>query len=149
MDEKTNARMQRFRQRRRAEGARTMEIWAEIETQALIAQLKRPTESLSELVRRALLTLATQQARDEPRPPRLPLVPRTSRPVLSPKKRFGILLHYGFRCFYCGRSPIADGVTLTIDHVQPKHAGGVDTDENLVPACETCNGGKGGTSIVP
>jgi hypothetical protein len=38
-------------------------------------------------------------------------------------------------------------VKLTIDHVLPEALGGQDVPENLVTACDDCNGGK--TSIAP
>lgn len=41
-------------------------------------------------------------------------------------------------CQYCG----AHG-ELTIDHVQPRSRGGLDTWENLVAACQRCNNRKG------
>lgn len=43
-------------------------------------------------------------------------------------------------CAYCG-SPIAIE-TMQIDHVHPKVAGGVDSIENMVPACRYCNNYK-------
>jgi hypothetical protein len=49
----------------------------------------------------------------------------------------------GFRCVYCGRNPTEHGVTLEVDHVQPKSKGGSDTMENFVTACFECNRGKG------
>lgn len=36
---------------------------------------------------------------------------------------------------------------MTIDHVVPKWLGGGEEDDNLVPACSTCNGAKGHKSI--
>jgi 5-methylcytosine-specific restriction endonuclease McrA len=40
-------------------------------------------------------------------------------------------------CAYCGIS--AD----TLDHVKPRHKGGITNTENLVPACKNCNRRKG------
>lgn len=40
-------------------------------------------------------------------------------------------------CGYCG------GHGTTIDHVLPKSRGGLNTYQNLVTACEDCNGKKG------
>lgn len=56
--------------------------------------------------------------------------------------RFKVLERDGFRCVYCGRSPIEDGVKLEVDHVYPKSKGGSDSMENLVTACWECNQGK-------
>jgi len=46
----------------------------------------------------------------------------------------------GWACVYCGK------VTreLTLDHVMPRHRGGVHTWENLVSACKPCNHRKAG-----
>lgn len=46
------------------------------------------------------------------------------------------------RCAYCGiqlsQERRGDNV-LQIDHVHPRHLGGTDNIENLVPACRRCN----------
>lgn len=47
-------------------------------------------------------------------------------------------------CRYCGR--LAHGVVLTIDPVSPVGPGGTDPPDNLVAACEDCQGRKAGTS---
>jgi hypothetical protein len=39
-----------------------------------------------------------------------------------------------YRCQYCGVSETDTGSELTIDHIRPKHKGGDDSPENLVPA---------------
>ena len=49
------------------------------------------------------------------------------------------------RCSYCGK--ILPPEKLTIDHIVPQTRGGVTTFENLVPACEHCNGEKGFLTI--
>jgi hypothetical protein len=144
----TKDRMQRLRNRRRAEGARAMEVWVEMDTVALMAKLKCPMETVNDLIRRAILALAVQSGHQLPEG-QPTLEPPLQKPTLSPKKRFSIMLQYGFRCFYCGRSPVEDVITLTIDHLNPKHAGGTDDEGNLVPACDVCNRGKGGTAIIP
>lgn len=51
--------------------------------------------------------------------------------------RRGVLTRDGHRCQYCGDR--AD----TIDHVQPRSRGGVNSWENLVAACRPCNHRKG------
>lgn len=50
----------------------------------------------------------------------------------------------GFTCQYCGARP-ARG-ELTIDHVTPRHAGGVTEWTNVVTACAPCNRRKGGAT---
>jgi len=45
-----------------------------------------------------------------------------------------------FTCQYCGKK----GVTLTLDHIIPRHQGGQHTWENLISACDTCNRRKAG-----
>ena len=47
-----------------------------------------------------------------------------------------------YTCQYCGRR---DGV-LTVDHVLPRHQGGLHTWTNVVAACPSCNHRKGGKS---
>lgn len=47
-----------------------------------------------------------------------------------------------YTCQYCGRR---DGV-LTLDHVFPRHQGGLHIWTNVVAACPTCNHRKGGLS---
>ena len=50
-----------------------------------------------------------------------------------------------FRCSYCGRSSISDGVKLHLDHVIPRSKGGKDTADNLITSCESCNCSKHAT----
>jgi 5-methylcytosine-specific restriction endonuclease McrA len=45
-----------------------------------------------------------------------------------------------YTCQYCGN----EHNRLTIDHVTPRHLGGMHIWENLVTACPTCNHKKGG-----
>lgn len=47
-----------------------------------------------------------------------------------------------FRCIYCGKSSIEDGVKLNADHIHPASKGGKDEAGNLVTACQKCNGAK-------
>jgi 5-methylcytosine-specific restriction endonuclease McrA len=46
------------------------------------------------------------------------------------------------RCAQCGRTPLADGVKLVVDHKIPRAWGGSNDVENLQPLCEDCNAGK-------
>lgn len=50
---------------------------------------------------------------------------------------------FGGRCGYCGVAETATGAELTVDHFQPRAAGGNDQFENLVYACHRCNLYKG------
>lgn len=43
------------------------------------------------------------------------------------------------RCVYCGTEPPPK---LTADHLIPKHRGGLDSADNLVWACRSCNSSK-------
>jgi uncharacterized protein (TIGR02646 family) len=49
----------------------------------------------------------------------------------------------GFACSYCGVTETQVGSELTIDHFQPRVAGGDDTLENLLYCCFACNSFKG------
>ncbi len=49
--------------------------------------------------------------------------------------------HFNCTCVYCGNNYQIH--ELTIDHVKPKCNGGKDLANNLVPACQSCNQGKG------
>lgn len=49
----------------------------------------------------------------------------------------------GCRCGYCRVTETAVGAELTVDHYQPRAAGGNDALENLVYACHRCNLYKG------
>lgn len=60
-------------------------------------------------------------------------VPRLTR---IPVTRRGVLRRDRNRCGYCGTH------ATTIDHVMPRSRGGVDTWENLVACCVTCNNTK-------
>ena len=51
-----------------------------------------------------------------------------------------------FRCVYCGKSSIEDGVKLAVEHIFPVKRGGQADLVNLVTACTSCNGQK--SSII-
>jgi 5-methylcytosine-specific restriction endonuclease McrA len=70
--------------------------------------------------------------------------------------RFYILRRDGFRCRYCGATPVKDGDgqpatrELFVDHVISVEDGGDLTNEaNLITACSPCNQGKGRLSLDP
>jgi 5-methylcytosine-specific restriction endonuclease McrA len=55
--------------------------------------------------------------------------------------RKNLLLRDDYQCQYCSKHP---GVRdLNIDHVLPRSRGGLDTWDNLVVSCRTCNLRKG------
>lgn len=60
--------------------------------------------------------------------------------TIGKRLRFEILKRDGFRCRYCGVTPLAGA--LRVDHVHPVAAGGSDDPVNLVTACFDCNAGK-------
>ncbi|HEX5410338.1 MAG TPA: HNH endonuclease [Terriglobia bacterium] len=64
---------------------------------------------------------------------------------ISPKKRWHVLARDSFTCVYCGRKP--PEVALHADHKVSVKDGGSDELDNLVTACDECNGGKGKASI--
>jgi hypothetical protein len=63
--------------------------------------------------------------------------------AVSRSLRFQVLRRDGYRCHYCGAT--ARDAKLTVDHVTATALGGTDTADNLVTACDTCNGGKSAT----
>ncbi len=60
--------------------------------------------------------------------------------AITKKIRFEVFKRDGFACAYCGKTPPA--VTLEVDHIEPKSAGGSDDMNNLITACFDCNRGK-------
>ncbi len=48
-----------------------------------------------------------------------------------------------YRCQYCGKYSL----DLTIDHIFPRHLGGMHTWTNVVAACASCNHRKGGRTL--
>lgn len=64
---------------------------------------------------------------------------RTIYKARVPYSKKNIYIRDGYRCTYCG----ATDRKLTIDHVKPKHKGGITSFENCVAACFECNNRKG------
>ena len=64
-DAKTRVGRQRLREKRKQAGMTAYEPWLDPETAAALARLKHPRESLTHVIRRALLTL---KAQDMPEP---------------------------------------------------------------------------------
>ena len=61
--------------------------------------------------------------------------------VSLPLTRRTVLARDHYTCQYCGRQPRRK--ELTVDHVLPRSRGGETTWENVVTACQRCNGRKG------
>lgn len=70
---------------------------------------------------------------------------KPKRRALSVKTRFDVFKRDAFTCQYCGAHP--PGVLLHVDHVVAVAAGGTNSVDNLVTACEPCNLGKGARSL--
>jgi 5-methylcytosine-specific restriction endonuclease McrA len=75
------------------------------------------------------------------------LIQPRPRSGITTRRRWDVFARDGFRCRYCGASP-ADGIKLTVDHVQPVIDGGSDDLENLVTACAPCNAGKAARPLL-
>jgi hypothetical protein len=82
----------------------------------------------------------------------LPIMPPTPKPKILPPPETGgelswsevrqlVFAKHGLKCWYCGMRLFRR--TATLDHVQPRHLGGSDEPENLVPCCQDCNFLKG------
>jgi 5-methylcytosine-specific restriction endonuclease McrA len=52
------------------------------------------------------------------------------------KDRLKIYIMFDGRCAYCGDKLKSN---FHIDHVNPKYKGGINSKENLYPACPRCN----------
>jgi hypothetical protein len=74
---------------------------------------------------------------------------KPKRKPISKKLRFDVFKRDGFKCMYCGAHP--PSVLLHVDHINPVAAGGKNSIDNLITACEPCNLGKGARllSAVP
>lgn len=64
----------------------------------------------------------------------------SERKPMSQRLRFEIFKRDGFKCLYCGATPVQK--VLRVDHVIAVAAGGTDDPENLVTSCFDCNAGK-------
>jgi len=63
------------------------------------------------------------------------------RPILQRRlSRKEVFLRDNYTCLYCGRAT----KQLTLDHVMPRHRGGIHSWENVVSACMSCNHQKAG-----
>lgn len=59
-----------------------------------------------------------------------------------------IVARDGHACVYCHGTEKSSGKRLTLDHITPRHKGGLDTAKNLVTACHTCNSQKRAMSVA-
>ena len=66
---------------------------------------------------------------------------------ISASLRWQVFARDGFACLYCGAQAGQDGVSLAADHVISVADGGDNSIDNLVTACQRCNGGKGAKSL--
>lgn len=65
------------------------------------------------------------------------------------RKQWVIFARDEFRCVYCGKSSVEDGVKLEADHIVAHSAGGQDVAGNLVTACRDCNRSKFDEELEP
>lgn len=63
-------------------------------------------------------------------------------PKLSHQEWKEVMIFFSGECAYCGCTP-RKNQRLTRDHLEPVSAGGATTQDNIVPACATCNSSKG------
>lgn len=63
-----------------------------------------------------------------------------------PVTRRTVLARDHYTCQYCGEMPPHQ--LLTLDHVVPRSCGGKTTWENVVAACQKCNGRKGNRTPI-
>ena len=61
--------------------------------------------------------------------------------------RWQVFARDGFRCRYCGRQAGEPGIVLHADHLVSVADGGSNAMDNLVTACQSCNGGKSARSL--
>lgn len=62
--------------------------------------------------------------------------------------RWSVFARDGFTCRYCGAQAGQNGVTLAVDHILSVAEGGDNRIDNLLTACQRCNGGKGARSLA-
>lgn len=69
------------------------------------------------------------------------------RKAISPSLRWSVFARDNFTCRYCGAQAGQDGVVLAADHLVSVLEGGDNSYDNLLTACQKCNGGKGARSL--
>ena len=65
---------------------------------------------------------------------------------LTKKVRFEVFKRDGFKCQYCGASPLEN--LLQVDHIIAVKNGGDNCIDNLITSCQPCNIGKGATPLT-
>lgn len=65
------------------------------------------------------------------------------------KSRYIIFERDEFKCVYCGRSSIEDGVVLCVDHIDPYYFSQNNNIYNLITACWDCNSTKIDKHLTP
>ncbi len=66
---------------------------------------------------------------------------------ISASLRWHVFARDGFRCRYCGSQAGDADVVLHADHLVSVADGGTNEYDNLLTACQRCNGGKGARSL--
>jgi hypothetical protein len=66
--------------------------------------------------------------------------------AVGKRLRFEIFKRDGFRCQYCGATPVQE--PLQCDHIIPVASGGTNDPENLITSCAACNIGKSSVSLA-
>jgi len=62
-------------------------------------------------------------------------------------KRLAIYLRDGLACVWCSVG-VEQGVSLTLDHVVSRSAGGTHHENNLLTACMSCNARRGDRELI-
>lgn len=69
------------------------------------------------------------------------------RKSISSSLRWSVFARDGFTCRYCGARAGTNGVELHCDHIKSVADGGDNSYDNLLTACNKCNGGKSARSL--
>lgn len=73
---------------------------------------------------------------------------KSKRKPISASLRWQVFARDNFTCRYCGAQAGQEGVHLAADHVLSVADGGDNSIDNLITACQDCNGGKGARSLM-
>lgn len=68
-------------------------------------------------------------------------------PKVYKLSKFAVHLRDDFKCVYCGKSSIEDGVILCAEHVNPEYTIENNRLINLVTSCSICNVHKGNMKL--
>lgn len=66
---------------------------------------------------------------------------------ITKRSSFIIFERDDFKCVYCGKSSIEDGVELHVDHIFPKSKYRFNHPINTITACRDCNYSKGSREL--